>query len=125
MRTFFFPVLTRRQVSESGMRLRSSAGMTFSHTGFGTMPNMAPPSSLKNPSLTACSSKSPSLCMIASVGLRDARALLRKLALPQFPGEPRATDERRLAERKDNERHRHAVGEPIGVKPDAELVDAE
>ena len=36
----------------SVMRLRSSGGAFCDHSGFGTTPNIAPPSSPKNPSLT-------------------------------------------------------------------------
>src|ERR1039458_5811972 len=53
-------VLTSSGRRPSRIRLRSSAGARFSHSGLGTTPNMAPPSSLKNPSLSEMSSKSPS-----------------------------------------------------------------
>src|SRR5438128_4549470 len=112
MRTFFFPVLTRRQVSESGMRLRSSAGMTFSHTGFGTMPNMAPPSSLKNPSLTAWSSKSPSLCILVP-GFFRAGPFHREGAAPPLRRGESASDDRRLTEREQHEAHGDAARESI------------
>src|SRR5690349_17425803 len=113
-----------RQVSESGMRLRSSAGMTFSQTGLGTMPNIAPPSSLNVPSLTAWSSKSPSLCMIASVVLRVS-PLYRQLAPPQLRREERAAGDRQLAEREEKEGDPDAVREPVGMETDAQLIDAE
>ena len=41
------------------MRLRSSAGVRFSHSAFGTTPNMAPPSSRKKPSYSEINSRSP------------------------------------------------------------------
>src|SRR5215218_6070231 len=42
------------------IRLRASAGAARSQSGFGTTPNMAPPSSAKNPSLSGTSSRLPS-----------------------------------------------------------------
>ena len=41
------------------MRFLSSAGARFSHSVFGTTPNMAPPSSLKKPSKSGINSRSP------------------------------------------------------------------
>src|SRR5918993_4552832 len=43
------------------MRLRPSAGATRSQSGFGTTPNIAPPSSMKKPSLSGTSSRLPSV----------------------------------------------------------------
>ena len=42
------------------MRLRSSGGACFAHSGFGTTPNIAPPSRRKKPSQSEISSRSPS-----------------------------------------------------------------
>ena len=44
----------------SVMRFRSSAAAFADHSGFGTTPNIAPPSRRKNPSQTEISSRSPS-----------------------------------------------------------------
>jgi hypothetical protein len=55
-----FPwALISRFVSDRRTRLRSSAGATFSQAGFGTMPNIAPPSRRKKPSYAGWSSNSP------------------------------------------------------------------
>src|SRR5215218_5324790 len=43
------------------MRFRPSAGATRSQSGFGTTPNIAPPSSMKKPSLSGTSSRLPSV----------------------------------------------------------------
>src|SRR6185503_849744 len=106
------------------MRLRSSAGITFSHTGFGTMPNIAPPSSLNVPSLTAWSSKSPSLCIALAARLRGS-PFGPEFAPPQLRREEAASRQEHLADGEDPERERHAVREAVGMEPDAELIDAE
>ena len=45
----------------SRMRFLSSGGVCFAHSGFGTTPNIAPPSSRKKPSKSEMSSRSPSV----------------------------------------------------------------
>src|SRR5579862_4306226 len=123
MRTFFFPVLISRQVRESRMRFLSSAGMTFSQTGLGTMPNMAPPSSLNVPSLTACSSKSPSLCMLAPA-FRSRTAELHG-ALPALQRREGESDGDDLGDREKHQAQGDAAREPVGMQAHAELVDPE
>ena len=54
-----------RRATSSGriasvIRLRSSAGACFCHSGFGTTPNIAPPSRRKKPSQSEISSRLPS-----------------------------------------------------------------
>ena len=44
----------------SRMRFLSSGTACFAHSGFGTMPNIAPPSSRKKPSNSEMSSRFPS-----------------------------------------------------------------
>src|SRR5437867_2031237 len=48
-----------RQFMSIAMRLRSSAGFCFSQSTFGTIPNIAPPSKRKTPSLNIRTSKRP------------------------------------------------------------------
>src|SRR5271169_1855549 len=55
------PVRTSTQFMQSWIRFLSSGAMRFSHSGFGTTPNIAPPSRRNPPSLTIVNSKSPSL----------------------------------------------------------------
>src|SRR5215203_5801304 len=43
------------------MRFLASAGATRSQSGFGTTPNIAPPSSIRKPSLSGTSSRLPSV----------------------------------------------------------------
>src|SRR5882672_9068531 len=123
IRTFFLPVLIKRQVSESRMRFLSSAGMTFSHTGFGTMPNIAPPSSLNVPSLTACSSKSPSLYILSL--LLGGCALRRLRAPPAVGRRQRDADHHHLTKGETDQAQRHAARESIGMQADAQLIDPE
>src|SRR5436190_1851816 len=56
-RIFRGPSSMSRHRTARGMRLRSSAGNRFSHSGRGTTPNMAPPSRAMVPSRTSCSWK--------------------------------------------------------------------
>src|SRR5690606_18522084 len=55
----FAPPCTSSGREASEIRLRSSAGARFSHSGFGTTPNIAPPSSLKRASSRGVSLRSP------------------------------------------------------------------
>src|SRR3954468_14792937 len=57
--TTFVPSRMRRQFISMATRLSSSAGFCFSHSTFGTTPNIAPPSSRKMPSLKMSTSKRP------------------------------------------------------------------
>src|SRR5579885_3130048 len=50
---------TRSEFAFSRMRFRSSGGDFFSQSGFGTTPNIAPPSSRNSPPLRNCTSSSP------------------------------------------------------------------
>src|SRR5512140_3707 len=59
MRTRRSPRITRRQRKASSIRLRSSGGLTFAHSGRGTTPNIVPPSRAKLPSRTSCTSNVP------------------------------------------------------------------
>src|SRR3954466_402158 len=62
----------------SVMRFLSSAGDRFSQSGFGTTPNMAPPSRRKKPSKSGVSSNSPN-CILAAYMLTLRRATARSL----------------------------------------------
>jgi hypothetical protein len=62
-------VSTSRQRMASGMRLRSSAGMRRSQSGFGTTPNMAPPSSRCVPASSAWMRRSPSCASARAASL--------------------------------------------------------
>src|SRR2546422_4246021 len=55
---------TRRQRSAKGIRLRSSAGMRRCHRGFGTTPNMAPPSRRWVPPSRAWQVRRPTLNVV-------------------------------------------------------------
>ena len=52
----------------SVMRLRSSAGAFFSHSTFGTMPNIEPPSRRNRPSDSEISSRSPRVNRLTDIG---------------------------------------------------------
>src|SRR4051794_29937012 len=61
------------------MRIRflASGGATRSQRGFGTTPNMAPPSSAKNPSLSGTSSRLPSVIEGARTSVAVGRCAWR------------------------------------------------
>jgi hypothetical protein len=54
IKTSLSPSSTNRQRIAQVQRLFSSAGLVLDQSDFGTTPNMAPPSSLKNPVLMTC-----------------------------------------------------------------------
>src|SRR5579862_8938837 len=97
--------------------------MTFSQTGLGTIPNIAPPSNLKVPSLTACSSKSPSLCMIPPA--LPFSALWGRGTLPSFRRRQRESDDDELAQRESDQTQRDAAGESVGMQPHSQLIHPE
>src|SRR5215469_31483 len=85
-----------RQFIASKIRLRSSACVFFSHIGFGTTPNIAPPSRRRVPSVKTKNSRSPSLNVRSPSPpaakchslLNKDRAAVRRLR-QQFGQEPR------------------------------------
>src|SRR5437899_2189216 len=63
---------TRRQRSARGMRLRASAAMRRSHSGFGTTPNIAPPSRRTVPASRAWQRRRPTVNVVWVTGTRNA-----------------------------------------------------
>src|SRR6185369_9744469 len=72
------PRATSRQLVPMRIRLRSSAGFSFSHSTRGTTPNMAPPSRRNSPSLTTVRVRSPSF-MAGSISIRGVLVVLAVL----------------------------------------------
>src|SRR6267143_2915525 len=89
---------TRRQRSAKGIRLRSSAGMRRCHKGFGTTPNMAPPSRRWVPPSRAWQVRRPTLNVlwgtVARPVMQEHEVLERLHPLLPCPPEQRSQDVR-------------------------------
>src|SRR5688572_129216 len=92
--------------SPSEMRFRSSAGARRSHSGFGTTPNMAPPSRRNQPSESVISSRSPNFTPVP----RAVSSLASLLQLDQDAMRRPRVDER--DQRPVRARPRRLVDEP-------------